>query len=76
MDYLNGESLEIFESHKAKVIENIDKSKAMGMSKITAILAIDDKEEIIQGALINWLIKEGYKVSLRKEDYNILVIEW
>ena len=46
------------------------------MNKITAILAIDDEDEIIQGALISWLIKEGYRVSLRKEDYNILVIEW
>ena len=59
MDYLEGENLEVFESHKAKVIENINKSN-----------------EIIQGALISWLIKEGYRVSLRKEDYNILVIEW
>ena len=76
MDYLEGENLEVFDSHKAKVIENITKSKSMGMNKITAILAIDDEDEIIQGALISWLIKEGYRVSLRKEDYNILVIEW
>ncbi len=48
----------------------------MGMNKIKAILAIDDEDEIIQGALINWLIKEGYRISLIKEDYNILVIEW
>ena len=67
MDYLEGENLEVFESHKAKVVENITKSKSMGMNKITAILAIDDEDEIIQGALISWLIKE---------DYNILVIEW
>ena len=76
MDYLEGENLEVFESHNTKVIENITKSKSMGMNKITAILAIDDEDEIIQGALISWLIKEGYRVSLRKEDYNILVIEW
>ena len=76
MDYLEGENLEVFESHKAKVVENITKSKSMGMNKITAILAIDDEDEIIQGALISWLIKEGYRGSLRKEDYNILVIEW
>ena len=76
MNYLEGEKSEVFESHKAKVIENINKSKSMGMNKITAILAIDDEDEIIQGALINWLIKEGYRISLIKEDYNILVIEW
>ena len=76
MDYLEGENLEVFESHKAKVVKNITKSKSMGMNKITAILAIDDEDEIIQGALINWLIKEGYRISLIKEDYNILVIEW
>ena len=71
MNYLEGEKSEVFESHKAKVIENINKSKSMGMNKITAILAIDDEDEIIQGALINWLIKEGYRISLIKEDYNI-----
>ena len=76
MNYLEGEKSEVFESHKAKVIENINKSKSMGMNKITAILAIDDEDEILQGALINWLIKEGYRISLIKEDYNILVIEW
>ena len=53
MDYLEGENLEVFESHKAKVVENITKSKSMGMNKITAILAIDDEDEIIQGALIS-----------------------
>lgn len=76
MGNLEGKELEIFESHKLKVIENINKSKSMGMNKITAILAINDEEDRIQGALINWLIKEGYKVALRKEDYDILVIEW
>ena len=46
MNYLEGEKSEVFESHKAKVIENINKSKSMGMNKITAILAIDDEDEI------------------------------
>lgn len=76
MENLLGEKLEAFEGHKAKIIENITKGKLMGISKITAILAIDDEGELIQAALINWLITDGYKVSLRKEDYNILVIEW
>lgn len=65
-----------FETNKDKIVENINMGKNMGVNKITAILAIDDESEEIQGRLINWLLKEGYKVSLKKEDYNILTIEW
>ena len=48
----------------------------MELNKITAILIIDDDSEEVQRKLINWLIIEGYKVSLRREEYNILSIEW
>ncbi|CUO28983.1 hypothetical protein H8S10_13160 [Clostridium sp. NSJ-49] len=68
--------LEKFECHKKKIIENIDAAKDMELNKITAILVIDDDSEEVQRKLINWLIIEGYKVSLRREEYNILSIEW
>lgn len=68
--------LEKFECHKKKIIENIDAAKDMELNKITAILIIDDDSEEVQRKLINWLIIEGYKVSLRREEYNILSIEW
>ena len=74
MNYLEGEKSEVFESHKAKVIENINKSKSMGMNKITAILAIDDEDEIIQGALINCLIKEGYRIWALKLYWQTMIV--
>ena len=70
------EFLERLENHKNKIVENINAAKDMDMNKITAILAIDDDSEEIQRKLINWLIIEGYKVSLRKDEYSILVVEW
>lgn len=67
---------EKFETNKDKIIQNIDMGRSMGVNKITAILAMDDESEEIQSKLINWLLIEGYKVSLKKEDYSILTIEW
>ena len=70
------EFLEKFENHKNKIVENINAAKDMELNKITAILVIDKDNEEIQKRLINWLIIEGYKVSLRKDEYDILTIEW
>lgn len=70
------EFLDGFENHKNKIIENINVAKDMKLNKITAILALDKDDEEIQRKLINWLIIEGYKVSLRKDECNILIIEW
>lgn len=67
---------EKFETNKDKIIQNIDMGRSMGVNKITAILAMDDESEEIQSKLISWLLIEGYKVSLKKEDYSILTIEW
>ena len=63
MNYLEGEKSEVFESHKAKVIENINKSKSMGMNKITAILAIDDEEQKQLAKDCLKFIKKCFKVS-------------
>lgn len=65
-----------FECNRDKIQENIIMGKNMGVNKISAILAIDDESEEIQSKLVNWLLIEGYKVSLKKEDYSILTIEW
>ncbi|EKY26193.1 hypothetical protein [Clostridium celatum] len=48
----------------------------MGVSKISAILAIDEEESEMIMNLVNWLLLEGYKVSLKNEEYSILTIEW
>ena len=70
------EALEKFEKHKNKIVENINAAKDMELNKITAILVIDKDNEEVKKRLINWLIIEGYKVSLRKDEYDILTIEW
>lgn len=48
----------------------------MGVNKISAILAMDDESEEIQRQLVSWLLLEGYRISLKKEDFSILMIEW
>lgn len=76
MNYVSEELMEKFETHKNKIEENINAGKDMGVNKITAILAMNDRSEELQIGLVNWLISEGYKVSLQKEEYSILTVEW
>ena len=76
MEFLSDELKEKLESHKNKIQENIDMGKNMGVNKISAILALDDESEEIQRQLVSWLLLEGYRISLKKEDYSILTIEW
>ena len=76
MGYVREELIEEFNKHRDKILENVETGKSMGMHKITKILALDDETEEIQGGLINWLIFEGYKVALKRDEYNILSVEW
>ena len=76
MEFLNEDLKSKFENHKNKIQENIDMGKNMGVNKISAILAIDDESEEIQRLLVSWLLLEGYRISLKKEDFSILMIEW
>ena len=76
VEFLSDELKEKLESHKNKRQENIDMGKNMGVNKISAILAMDDESEEIQRQLVSWLLLEGYRISLKKEDYSILTIEW
>ena len=76
MEFLNEDLKNKFENHKSKIQENIDMGKNMGVNKISAILAMDDESEEIQRLLVSWLLLEGYRISLKKEDINILTIEW
>ena len=76
MEFLNEDLKNKFENHKSKIQENIDMGKNMGVNKISAILAMDDESEEIQRQLVSWLLLEGYRISLKKEDYSILTIEW
>ena len=76
MGYVREELIEEFNKHRDKILENVETGKSMGMNKITIILALDDETEEIQGGLINWLIFEGYKVALKRDEYYILSVEW
>ena len=76
VEFLSDELKEKLESHKNKIQENIDMGKNMGVNKISAILAMDDESEEIQRLLVSWLLLEGYRISLKKEDFSILMIEW
>ena len=76
MEYSNNQDKCEFERHKSKIQENIDMGKNMGINKISAILAIQDESEEIQTQLIKWLLIDGYRISLKKEDCTILTIEW
>ena len=76
MDFLNNEIKDRFEENKNKILENIKIGKDMGVSKISAILAIDEEESEMIMNLVNWLLLEGYKVYLKNEEYSILTIEW
>ena len=76
MEFVRADLSEEFNKHRDKILENIDTGKQVGINKITVILAIDDKSEEIQKGLINWLIMDGYKVALKRDEYNILSIEW
>lgn len=59
---------------KRKILENINYAREINMNKISALLVCNEEE--VQKELLSWLIFEGYKVSLTRDDVNILTIEW
>ncbi|WP_294188428.1 hypothetical protein [uncultured Clostridium sp.] len=61
-------------NQKRKIIDNINYAKEMNLNKISALLFSDNEE--IQKELLTWLIFHGYKVSLTRDEVNILTIEW
>lgn len=67
-------NINLLEDQKRKILENINYAKKINVSKISAILVCN--EEKIQKELLCWLIFEGYKVFLTRDDVNILTIEW
>lgn len=65
---------ELLKDKKRKILENINYAKKNNINKVSAIIVIEDEE--IKKELLSWLIYEGYKVSLIRDDVNILTIEW
>ncbi|VYU04836.1 hypothetical protein [Clostridium tertium] len=66
--------LDLLKDHKRKILDNINYAKGVNINKVSAILVCNDED--LQRELLSWLIFEGYKVSLTREDVNILTIEW
>ncbi|SFD47972.1 hypothetical protein [Clostridium uliginosum] len=65
--------------NKNIISENIEQGKKAGVSKVSAVFAIDEKDEVknkMVNELATWLIQDGYKVSLKQDELKILVIEW
>lgn len=67
-------NLEIINDQKRKILDNINYAKESNINKVSAILMCSDEE--IQKELLSWLVIEGYKVSLIKDEVNVLTIEW
>ncbi len=67
---------EKFENQKKKIEDNIKSAKNSNLNKLTAILVNSNEAEEINGALIEWLFDEGYMVSVKKEEFKILTIQW
>ena len=64
----------LLEDKKRKLLENINYAKSINMNKISAVLVNDNKD--ITKEIVSWLIFEGYKVALIKDEVDILNIEW
>ena len=61
-------------NQKRKIMDKINYATELNLNKISALLLSDDEE--LQKELLTWLIFHGYKVSLTKDEVNILIIEW
>ncbi|MBE6054934.1 MAG: hypothetical protein E7212_13725 [Clostridium sartagoforme] len=66
--------IELFKEKQRKILENITYAKERNINKVTAIIVEEDEE--IEKQLLFWLIYEGYRVSLIRDDVNIISIEW
>ena len=67
-------NINLLEETKKKIIDNINYAKKLNLRKVSAIFVYSEEE--IQKEILSWLIYESYKVSLIKDDVNILTIEW
>ena len=66
--------INVLEYKKKYILKNIDYARKNNISKFSAILVCNEEE--IQKELLTWLIYEGYKVALNKDDITTLTIEW
>jgi hypothetical protein len=65
--------------NKNIILKNIEQGKKAGINKVSAVFALSNRDEIrknIVKDLATWLIIDGYKVSLKEGELEILTIEW
>lgn len=70
---------EKLKENKNIILRNIEQGKKAGINKISAVFAISKKEDAKKKMvtdLATWLILDGYKVSLKDGELEILTIEW
>ena len=65
--------------NKNIILRNIQQGKQAGVNKVSAVFAVSKRDELRQNMVTDlavWLISNGYKVSLKDGELEILTIEW
>lgn len=65
--------------NKNIILRNIEQGKKAGVNKISAVFAMSKRDEIRKNMitdLATWLITDGYKVSIKEGELEILTVEW
>ncbi|AGX42531.1 hypothetical protein [Clostridium saccharobutylicum] len=65
--------------NKNIILRNIEQGKQAGVNKVSAVFAISKRDEFRKSMVTDlaiWLITDGYKVSLKEGELEILTIEW
>lgn len=65
--------------NKSIILRNIEQGKQAGVNKVSAVFAVSKRDELRKNMVTDlavWLISNGYKVSLKEGELQILTIEW
>lgn len=65
--------------NKSIILRNIQQGKQAGVNRVSAVFAVSKKDELRKNMVTDlavWLISNGYKVSLKDGELEILTIEW
>lgn len=65
--------------NKNIILRNIEQGKQAGVNKVSAVFAVSKRDELRKNMVTDlavWLISNGYKVSLKEGELEILTIEW
>ena len=65
--------------NKNIILRNIQQGKQAGVNKVSAVFAVSKRDELRKNMVTDlavWLISNGYEVSLKDGELEILTIEW